>query len=68
MTPIKTILCPTDFSAPSERALQLACSLARDHGARLIILHVLGRPVIIRSGVMTPPPPLPPPEGKGPGN
>lgn len=40
MTPIRAILHPTDFSAPSEAALELACSLARAHGARLIILHV----------------------------
>jgi nucleotide-binding universal stress UspA family protein len=57
MTPIRTILHPTDFSAASRHAFELACSLARDHGARLIVLHVLERPVIIQSGVMTPPPP-----------
>ncbi len=57
MTPIRTILHPTDFSATSRHAFELACSLARDHGARLIVLHVLERPVILQSGVMTPPPP-----------
>jgi hypothetical protein len=31
---------PTDFSQQSKLALRLACSLTRDHGARLIILHV----------------------------
>jgi nucleotide-binding universal stress UspA family protein len=40
MTRIETILHPTDFSKNSEHAFQLACSLARDHGARLILLHV----------------------------
>ena len=35
-----TILHPTDLTAPSMNAFHLACSLARDHGARLIILHV----------------------------
>lgn len=38
--PLKTILHPTDFSENSADAFALACSLARDHGARLIALHV----------------------------
>jgi nucleotide-binding universal stress UspA family protein len=57
MFPLHVILHPTDFSPSSEQAFHLACSLARDHGARLIALHVLERPLIIQSGVMTPPPP-----------
>jgi nucleotide-binding universal stress UspA family protein len=40
MLPIKTILHPTDFSRPSEYAFQLACSLARDYHAKLVVLHV----------------------------
>jgi len=40
MTHIETVLHPTDFSKYSEPAFHLACSLARDHGARLILLHV----------------------------
>ncbi len=40
MLNIKTILHPTDFSRPSETAFRLACSLARDYGARLVVLHV----------------------------
>src|SRR5689334_5911582 len=40
MLPINTILHPTDFSERSNDAFQLACCLAKDHGARLIILHV----------------------------
>jgi nucleotide-binding universal stress UspA family protein len=42
---IRTILHPTDFSERSESAFHLACSLARDNGARLIILHVIPPPV-----------------------
>ncbi len=38
---IRVILHPTDFSAASEPALKVARSLARDHGARLIILHIV---------------------------
>jgi nucleotide-binding universal stress UspA family protein len=45
MFEIRTILHPTDFSEPSEWAFHLACSLARDHGARLIVLHVIPPPV-----------------------
>jgi len=44
MRPIKTILHPTDFSGNSANALELACSLARDHRARLILIHVVPHP------------------------
>ncbi|SRR5579885_2227834 len=47
MLPIRTILHPTDFSGPSAAALAVAVSLARDHGARLILLHVMGQPAIL---------------------
>ena len=36
---IKVILHPTDGSPDAKRALDLACDLARDHAARLLILH-----------------------------
>lgn len=36
---IKTILHPTDFSAHSAAAFELACSLARERGAKLLVLH-----------------------------
>src|SRR4051794_16783690 len=45
MFPIRTILLPTDFSEASAAAFQLACSLARDHGSRIIALHVVPLPV-----------------------
>jgi nucleotide-binding universal stress UspA family protein len=41
MVPFQTILCPTDFSDCAREAFHLACSLARQHGARLIVLHVV---------------------------
>lgn len=44
MLSIETILHPTDFSRQSRYALDLARSLARDHKARLVVLHVLPRP------------------------
>jgi nucleotide-binding universal stress UspA family protein len=40
MIPIRTILHPTDFSPHAEHAFQLANCLARDQGARVIVLHV----------------------------
>jgi len=41
MQSIKTILHATDFSKCSEPALDLACMIARDQNARLIVLHVV---------------------------
>jgi nucleotide-binding universal stress UspA family protein len=46
MFPIKTILHPTDFSGHSEAAFQLACTLARNSWARLVVVHVARRPVV----------------------
>ncbi len=46
MLPIQTILHPTDFSERSGHAFQLACSLARDRGARLIVLHAMPVPLV----------------------
>jgi universal stress protein A len=56
MLRIATILHPTDFSPHSEHAFQLACSLARDHGSRLIILHVAEPPVVGYGTALSPPP------------
>ncbi len=49
MSPIQTVLHPTDFSEPSRIAFELACSLARDYGAQLIICHVM-QPLIPSQG------------------
>jgi nucleotide-binding universal stress UspA family protein len=46
MTPIKTILCPTDFSASSRAALDVALALAKVLGARLHLVHVQQLPYI----------------------
>jgi nucleotide-binding universal stress UspA family protein len=45
MIPLRVILHPTDFSTHSDYAFRLACSLARDHGARVIALHVMPHPM-----------------------
>jgi universal stress protein A len=53
MAPLHTILHPTDFSPRAECALQLACALARDYGARLVLLHVApSPPLTYGEGVM----------------
>jgi len=55
MLPIKTILHPTDFSAGSDFAFGVACSLARDYGARVVVLHVVPPPVIVYGeGIVAP--------------
>jgi nucleotide-binding universal stress UspA family protein len=51
MLAIRTILHPTDFSERSKHAFHLACALARDHGSRLIVLHVAA-PIITAYGDM----------------
>jgi len=54
VAPIHTVLHPTDFSLRSDRALELACSLVRDYGGRLVLLHVLPAPVAV--GPLSPDP------------
>jgi nucleotide-binding universal stress UspA family protein len=39
--PFERMLCPIDFSGPSLAAFELACSLARESGAQLTMLHVV---------------------------
>lgn len=50
MLPLATILHPTDFSEHSEFAFRLACALARDYNARLVLLHVIPPPMVIYAG------------------
>jgi nucleotide-binding universal stress UspA family protein len=45
MLAIHTILFPTDFSENAQQAFPLACALARDCGARIIVLYVIPPPV-----------------------
>jgi len=57
MTSIRTILHPTDFSEQSGFAFRLACSLARDYHARLILLHTFTpAPLIYGEGFVPPDP------------
>jgi nucleotide-binding universal stress UspA family protein len=55
MLPIRTVLYPTDFSESSNYAFRLACTLARDYGARLVVAHAVESPGPIYSdGVVIP--------------
>jgi nucleotide-binding universal stress UspA family protein len=47
MIRLKTILHPTDFSEDSRYALEVAFALAREQAARVILLHVVPRPILI---------------------
>jgi universal stress protein A len=38
----KTILVPTDFSQYSDKALQVAIDMAKQHGSKIHLLHVSG--------------------------
>lgn len=40
MPPFRCILVPTDYSAHSAAAVQVARALARDQGATLVVMHV----------------------------
>jgi nucleotide-binding universal stress UspA family protein len=52
MLTLRAILHPTDFSAGSREAFRLACTLAQDHGARLVLLHVMWPPAFGEGGAL----------------
>jgi nucleotide-binding universal stress UspA family protein len=54
---VRTILCPTDFSADSKAAFAFACSLARDLGATVRVLHVAPPPIVTPLAGVLPPDP-----------
>jgi nucleotide-binding universal stress UspA family protein len=56
MFPIHRILHPTDFSDRSEAAFRMACALARDHAASILVLHVSAPFVAYGDGLVTIPP------------
>lgn len=41
MLPIRTILCPVDFSEPSNKALDAAIEVAGQFHAELVLVHVI---------------------------
>lgn len=46
MFPLRRILHPTDFSDLSKAAFEVACALARDYGAELVVAHVVPPPAV----------------------
>jgi nucleotide-binding universal stress UspA family protein len=42
MLPFKRILCPTDFSEPGCESVRAAGEMAKQFGAELILIHVVG--------------------------
>jgi nucleotide-binding universal stress UspA family protein len=54
--PIRTVLHPTDFSEPCAAAFRVACALARDQSARVIVLHVAAPPLTGPTHMPVPPP------------
>ncbi len=60
MLSIQTIIHPTDFSERSKYAFRVACSLAKDRGAGLIVLHVVPPPQSVGYYDMPITPPLSP--------
>jgi len=54
MLPFKNILCPTDFSEPSYKAIRFAGELAQHFKSRLVVLHVVSlTPAITASELPT---------------
>ena len=54
MLTIRVILCPTDFSHSSKHAFHVACALARDYHAKIVLLNVLPLPLAPVVGEMIP--------------
>jgi len=54
MLPITKILCPTDFSEPSYKALEAANELARHFNAEIILIHILSPVFIYPAAAFTP--------------
>ncbi len=55
MLTFRTILHPTDFSDSSKPAFELACAMARDYKAKLILVHVQPAPrVFAPDGIAVP--------------
>lgn len=50
MLNLRAVLTAADFSASSEDAFRVARALARDYGARLVVLHVATPPPLVTPG------------------
>lgn len=54
MLPVHTIVHATDFSPNSKYVFRMACAVARDYGARVIVLHVMTPPIAVYGEGMLP--------------
>ncbi|MBI2211084.1 MAG: universal stress protein [Deltaproteobacteria bacterium] len=52
MLEIKKILVPTDLEEPSVAAIRYAISIAREHGAELLVLHVVDEERVMRNAML----------------
>ena len=55
---INKIVCPVDFSMPSDAALDLASKLARESGAKMYIVHVEDEASLVHPGLLGGIPPV----------
>jgi nucleotide-binding universal stress UspA family protein len=53
MIPFQKIVAPTDFSEPSQRALDVAVELARHFSCELVLVHVVGSVPVIPTPAST---------------
>ncbi len=56
MLKVQTILHPTDFSRHAAQAFEVACLLAKNAGARVLVLHVAEVPLQTLGGTAALPP------------
>jgi nucleotide-binding universal stress UspA family protein len=55
MLPIKKILCPTDFSEPSDMGMKAAVEFAKQFSAELLVVHVISPlPMVSSSAAYVP--------------
>lgn len=54
MLPITKILCPTDFSVPSYKALKIANDMAMHFNAEIILIHILSPVLVYPAAFVTP--------------
>jgi nucleotide-binding universal stress UspA family protein len=55
MLPFNKILCPTDFSEPSYKALKIANDLAKQFSAEMILIHVISPTQVFPAASAFPP-------------
>ena len=55
MLALHSILHPTDFSENAHTAFQLACTLAHDYDARLVVVHVTPPQTMLYTEAVVPP-------------